>query len=182
MKNTIDLILSTVESQENYILENTDYTSNYDVLLADDSSYHNDNWSLVITKAIIQSSKYWLFNNATKEKQDDIIDQLIEYIVQDPNGVCDISVKKYYDNNEFIIASFPIGEHEEYCIHSSTFANGICEYLNKNSDYYFKAYNNDISAYINLSDCFVAYTLQVDPIVEQFESILESILENTLLN
>ena len=162
MKAQIENIISEVEAYVDYVTEdNGDYSEGYDVLLADDSAHHAEQWKAAILTALDAG-----------EISDDMLDQIIEAIVSNPSGFCNIEVKRGYFWYDYLAcASFPIGELEIYQrwkFSSDFIANGVVRWLNSNSDFYFEADGVSLSSYIDMTDCSVAYVLRPAEIKELY--------------
>jgi hypothetical protein len=162
MKAQIENIISEVEAYIDYVTEdNGDYSEGYDILLADDSAYYADQWKAAILVAL-----------DAEDITADMLDQIIEAIVSNPSGYCDVEIKRWYFwSDSLTCASFSIGElelYQQWHFNSDFIANGVARWLNNTSDFYFKAEGVNLSCYINMTDYSIAYILRPDDIKELY--------------
>jgi hypothetical protein len=164
MKAQIENIISEVEAYIDYVTEdNGDYSEGYDVLLADDSAYYADQWKAAILTAL-----------DSEEISDNMLDQIIEAIVSNPSGYCDVEIKRgYFWSDSLACASFPIGElevYQQWHFSSDFIANGVARWLNT-SDFYFKVEGSRLTCYIDMTDCSIAYVIRPDDIKELYADL-----------
>ena len=157
MKSKIEGVISRLNAELDYTLNNSDYTSNFDVLLVDDSAYHSSQW-----QAAIEASQ------PGREISDYALEKIIETILWNVTGYCEVSVKNPgfpYPADDLTIASFPIGELEVQIDEPLT--PGQIQYIERETDW---TYHGGCF-YYSMCYAVVEYTIKPAEIDELFRSI-----------
>lgn len=129
MKSKIQNVLEQLQWHLDYINTNSDYTEQYDILLADDSAYHNEQWEEAIYAALDEAGYRGI------ELSKNTLDVIIQSIIDNPSSNCYISVEHSMvrRSNDCIVASFPVGELEVQI--EEKLSPGQIQYIEKYSDW-----------------------------------------------
>ena len=154
MKSLVDDIINGLNSQLDYTLNNTDFTSGYDYIVVEELQY-NQNGFNDFTRLI------QLFNHFDLQYETAKLDQYWDRFLDTLNyGNFEVEVRSVgYENmvkNDCFL-QIDIGE-QEYHLHDQfddlVFKKGIQEYINKHTDFYC----TNGYAYIDLSCYCILYT------------------------
>lgn len=156
IKNTIQQIQCHLE----YVQSNTDYTSDYDLLLADDFAYSPDAWLHAISEALPVRCVDYLDNY--------VLDKMATAIIENPTGYCDVEYKRksFPHGDKLAVAQFPIGEIEIQVSRDMKWQPAI-DYIERETE---TTYCGGFF-YYNAGYDVVSYTLRPADILELFEQI-----------
>jgi len=198
MRKLVNDTIDYLKFQIDYVLNNSDFTSNYDQIVVEQIQYyttsdHNSffdfftacdelydfqmqNLSDKERDQLIERSK--LFNQLSEIQKRDLFDHFLDDM-RDPSYCCDIEIcnlgysMDYHRNS---VCQISIGEQEfeiDPAIQKSKFKKGIIDKIERETD---TVINSDNYAYFDLSGSFICYRLTDEYILELMEFIKNDLL------
>jgi len=169
MKNLVNNVINDLNHQLDYVLNNTDFSSNYDDCLFESLQLYSNDQKVELIKQLADHFNLKL-NDLTLEYFEYFLDHL-DY----GNFEVELRSVGYYNNmvENSCFYQLSIGEQEFSLFEefeNSKFKKGIIEYINNNTDFYIDSSN---CAYINLTSYCLLYTCDRNYFIDCISSIHE---------